>query len=107
MAAALDMEKIAKDLGAERRGRIKASGGYFGALHIAAEAKSRFRTPPGGGRATDPAWTEQRLVRLSPTTLERLEELAEEVEVSPMQIAAILLERAANQALQRTAKRRR
>ena len=31
----------------------------------AAEVRARFRVPQGGGRATGPSWSEQRLVRLS------------------------------------------
>jgi hypothetical protein len=94
MGAALDMERIAKELGAERRGKISAGGGYFGALQLAAEVSARFRVPEGGGRATDPSWSEQRLVRLSPKTLAQLERLAEQAHASPMQVAALLLERA-------------
>src|SRR5947209_19055486 len=88
------MERIAKVLGAERRGKVSARGGYFGALQLAAEVTARFRVPEGGGRPTDPSWSEQRLVRLTPKTLERLEELAEQAHASPMQVAALLLERA-------------
>jgi hypothetical protein len=94
MGANLDMERIAKALGAERRGKVSPRGGYFGALQLAAEVAARFRVPEGGGRATDPSWSEQRLVRLSPKTLEQLEKLAEQAHASPMQIAALLLERA-------------
>ena len=93
MGATLDMERIAKELGAERRGKVSPRGGYFGALQLAAEVAARFRVPDGGGRATDPAWSEQRLVRLSPKTLELLEKLAEQAHASPMQVAALLLER--------------
>ena len=94
MGASLDMERIAKELGAERRGKVSPRGGYFGALQLAAEVAARFRVPEGGGRATDPSWSEQRLVRLSPKTLEQLEQLAEQAHASPMQVAALLLERA-------------
>jgi hypothetical protein len=99
MSAPLDMERIAKELGAERRGKISPHGGYFGALQLAAEVASRFRVPEGGGRSTDPSWSEQRLVRLSPKTLKRLENLAEQAHASPMQIAALLLERAVQTAV--------
>src|SRR5437762_13984161 len=92
MGASLDMERIAKELGAERRGKISARGGYFGALQLAAEVAARFRVPEGGGRATDPSWSEQRLVRLSPKTLDQLEKLAKQSHASPMQVAALLLE---------------
>lgn len=37
MSTTLDMERIAKELGAERREKVSASGGYFGALQLAAE----------------------------------------------------------------------
>src|SRR5690242_8899562 len=94
MGANLDMEHIAKELGAERRGKVSARGGYFGALQLAAEVTARFRVPAGGGRASDPSWSEQRLVRLSPKTLQQLEKLAEHAHASPMQVAALLLERA-------------
>jgi len=94
MSTPLDMEHIADRLGAERRGKVSARGGYFGALQVAAEVATRFRVPEGGGRATDPAWSEQRLVRLTPQTLEQLEKLAEQTHASPMQVAAILLEKA-------------
>lgn len=94
MSKDLDMEHIARGLGAERRGKVAPSGGYFGALQLAAEIATRFRIPEGGGRPTDPSWSEQRLDRLSPQTLERLEMLAEQTHASPMQVAALLLERA-------------
>jgi hypothetical protein len=81
-------------LGAERRGKVSPRGGYFGALQLAAEVSARFRAREGGGRATDPSWSEQRLVRLSPKTLKNLEHLAEQALASPMQVAALLLEQA-------------
>lgn len=94
MGARLDMDRIAETLGAERGGKVSAGGGYFGALRLAAEVAARFRVPEGGGRATDPSWSEQRLVRLSRQTLEQLEKLAEQSHASPMQVAALLLEEA-------------
>ena len=94
MSTTLDMERIAKELGAERRGKVASRAGYFGALQLAAEVTARFRVPEGGGRATDPSWSEQRLVRLSPKTLEQLEKLADQAHASPMQVAALLLEQA-------------
>jgi hypothetical protein len=94
MGTPLYMERIAKELGAERRGKVSPGGGYFGALQLAADVAARFRVPEGGGRATDPSWSEQRLVRLSPKTLEQLEKIAGQTNASPMQVAALLLERA-------------
>ena len=49
MSRTLDMERIAKELGAERCGKVSAHGGYFGALQLAAEVASRSRvseSPP-------------------------------------------------------------
>jgi hypothetical protein len=99
MKTQLDMDKIAKGLGAERRGKVTASGGYFGALQLLADIEARFRVPSGGGRPTDPGWIERRLVPLAPRTLERLEEIAAKVRehggvsIEPMQVAALLLEK--------------
>jgi hypothetical protein len=101
MADTLDMDRIARELGAERRGKVASGGGFFGALQLAAEVSVRFRVPEGGGRPTDPTWTEQRLVRLSPKTLEQLDKLAEHAHASPMQVAALLLERAVRTAANR------
>lgn len=97
----LDIDKISKALGGERRGNVAAKGGYFGALQVAIEAEARFRIPARGGRATNPSWSERRLLPLAPETLERLGELSRRirddrgVSIEPMQLAAILIERAA------------
>ena len=94
----LDTEKIARGLRAQRRGTVYPTGGYPGAAQLAAEVQARFRVPPGGGRATDPAWSDKRLVPIAPRTLKRLERIAKRlheetgVRVEPMQLAAILLE---------------
>ena len=99
MRRRLDMDKIARTLGAARREQVSATGGYFGAMQLLAEIESRFRVPSGGGRATDPNWTERRLVPLAPATLARLEELAarireqDRVAIEPMQLAGLLLEK--------------
>src|SRR6058998_1266857 len=103
MKRRLDMDKIAKGLGGERRGRVSATGGYFGAMQLLADVEAKFRVPAGGGRPTDPRWTERRLVPLAPETLERLEEITSRVRqhgalnVEPMQLAALLLEKTARQ----------
>jgi len=99
MKRQLDMDRIAKGLGAERRGKVAAPGGYFGTMQLLADIEARFRVPAGGGRPTDPHWTERRLVPLAPRTLERLEEITARVRehggvnVEPMQLAALLLEK--------------
>jgi hypothetical protein len=99
MKARLDMDKIAAGLGAERKGKVLATGGYFGAMQVLADIEARFLAPAGGGRPTDPRWTERRLVPLAPQTLRRLEEITarvrehDGVSVQPMQLAALLLEK--------------
>jgi hypothetical protein len=99
----LDMNKIARGLGAERRGQVPVTSGYFGAMQLLADVEARFRVPAGGGRATDPDWTERRLVPLAPRTLKRLEAIAKGVKarcglsVEPMQLAAVLLEKTTEQ----------
>ena len=96
----LNLDKIAKSLGAERRGPVQAGSGHFGAMQLVAEVQARFQTPTGGGRSTDPEWTDRRLVPLTPKTLSHLERLAKAINdqggvaVSPLQVAALLLERA-------------
>lgn len=97
------MDKIAKGLGAERRGKVSAKGGYFGALQLLADIEVRLRVPAGGGRPTDPRWTERRLVPLAPETLHRLEQLTVgirehgNVNLDPMQLAGLLLEKTTEQ----------
>lgn len=99
----LDLDKIAKGLGAERRGPLPARSGYFAAAELAASVLDRFRVPAGGGRATDPKWTERRLVPLAPQTLAHLEKLAKALSqdatpsIGPLQVAALLLEHALTQ----------
>src|SRR5258707_8527673 len=62
MKRQLDMDKIARRLGAERRGKVSATGGYFGAMQLLGDVDAKFRVPAGGGRRTDPRWTEPRTV---------------------------------------------
>jgi hypothetical protein len=103
MKRRLDMNKIARGLGAERKGKVSATGGYFGAMQLLADVGAAFRVPVGGGRPTDPRWTERRLVPLAPQTLQRLEQITSRVRehggvnVEPMQLAALLLERTARE----------
>lgn len=103
MKPRLDMNKIARGLRAERKGTVSAGGGYFGAMQLLADIETRFRVPVGGGRATDPDWTERRLVPLAPRTLKRLEAITEGVRarsgvnVEPMQLAGLLLEKTTEQ----------
>lgn len=101
MGRALDVEKIAAGLGVKPAGRVRAGSGYFGAMQLAAEVQARLRTPAGGGRATDPEWTERRQVAMRPATLRLLETFAKRfgklgVRLEPLQLAAVLLEREAS-----------
>jgi len=50
MKKKLDVAKIAKALGAERHGKVRAKGGYFGAIALLADVQARFRVPENGGR---------------------------------------------------------
>lgn len=103
MKTRLDMNKIARGLRAERKGRVSSRGGYFGAMQLLVDIETRFRVPAGGGRATDPEWTERRLVPLTPRTLKRLEAITDDVRerrgvsLTPMQLAALLLEKTTEQ----------
>ena len=67
-------------------------------------ARLRRRLAPGQGerpgRPSDPSWTLQRKVSMSPGTLDALEQLAgslstDQRRVSPMQVASLLVEDAA------------
>lgn len=95
----LKMDKIAKGLGADRRGKVTATGGYFGAAQLVEEIAARFKVPAGGGRSTDPNWDTKRLVPIASETLSSFEELAREINLSrkirvePMQLAAIVLQK--------------
>lgn len=103
MKTRLDMNNIARGLRAERKGKVSAGGGYFGAMQLLADIEARFRVPVGGGRATDPDWTERRLVPLASRTLKRLEAITEGIKtrsgvnVEPMQLAGLLLEKTTEQ----------
>jgi hypothetical protein len=53
MRTRLNLNKVAKRLGAEREGKVSAPGGFFGAMQLLADVTSRFRVPRGGGRPAD------------------------------------------------------
>jgi hypothetical protein len=79
-------------------------------MQLLADVEAGFRVPAGGGRPTDPRWTERRLVRLAARTLERLEAITAKVRehdgmnVEPMQFAALLLEKTTEQISEEEAK---
>ena len=97
------VEKIAQLLGATVIGELPdIGGGAFGAARLAHIAQAlRSRLEPGAGRRpgrpTDASWAHHPKVPMSNETMRRLTRLAElssttERRVSPMQVAAQLLE---------------
>ena len=54
MKRRVDIDRIAKGLGAHHLGMQEAKAGYIGAMQLVPDVKARFKTPKGGGRATDP-----------------------------------------------------
>jgi hypothetical protein len=102
---ATNIKKIAKVMGAELLGRIpETGGGAFGAAHMAEiVTELRHRLKPGRGlrpgRPTNPNWARHPKVPMSDQTMRILRRLANESstpdrKVSPMQVAAHLLEEA-------------
>lgn len=100
---AKNIDKIAKRLGATLVGQVPdVGGGAFGMARLAGIISSlQSRLQPGQGqrpgRPTDPDWVHHPKVPMSETTQEALERLAElasthERKISPMQLAAQLLE---------------
>jgi hypothetical protein len=98
----LDFDELARGLGAERRGQVKAGPGYFGAAQLATELARRLRVPANGGRPTDPTWTERRIVPLRRSTLERLNADADRLGIKPMQLAALLIEKGLDSVIRKT-----
>ena len=92
--------QIAKDLGANHVGTLpKVGGGAFGMARLARLLHARLAPGAGKrpGRPTNDQWTEHRKVPMSRETLKSLRELSEHLsseqrKVSPMQLAAQLLE---------------
>ena len=97
---AKNVNKIAEALGATVVGEIPdTGGGAFGMSRLAAILRARLEPSQGRrpGRPSDPLWIIQRKVPMSQETLERLTQLAASIstaerKVSPMQVAAQLLE---------------
>lgn len=98
----IDPREFAQMLGAEIVGEVPdVGGGPFGMARLAHVMHERL-TPSRGerpGRPTNPNWVTRCKVPMSEATLQRLTELAEamstaERKVSPMQVAAQLLEEA-------------
>jgi hypothetical protein len=102
---ARNVRKIAHAPGAHVVGRVpETGGGAFGAARLAEVLRNRL-TPGSGrrpGRPTDPNWVKHPKVPMSEETFRGLERLAEELStprrrVSPMQLAAQLLETSVEQ----------
>jgi hypothetical protein len=97
---AKNTKKIARLLGAKVAGRMPQVGpGAFGAARMAALFQRRLQPQVGDrpGRPTDGTWTLRSKIPMSEETLDRLRELAKRFstrdrKVSPMQVAAHLLE---------------
>lgn len=97
---AKNIHKIARLLGANVVARTpNAGGGAFGAARLAALLSARLSPSAGRrpGRPTDATWVCHPKVPMSEQTLEGLSHLAEKLstdqrKVSPMQVAAQLLE---------------
>ena len=100
---ATNVKKLAELLGAEIVGTVPDVGpGVFGAarlLHAVRELQARLAPSVGKrpGRPTDPTWTETPKVPMSAETEAKLARLAarastSERKISPMQLAAQLLE---------------
>ena len=100
---AKNIDKIATGLGARIVAKVPdTGGGAFGAArlaHIVATIQARLEPGQGirPGRPTDASWVRHPKVPMSDATRERLTRLAEQSstggrKVSPMQIAAQILE---------------
>ena len=99
---AKNVESLAKKLGATVVGTVPDySAGTFGMAALANTLRERLEPSVGKrpGRPSNPAWSKRPKVPMAPETEERLKELAHllsegERRVSPMQVAALLLEHA-------------
>src|SRR5438067_13060010 len=103
MDMAKNIENIAAGLGAQVVGKVPhTGGGAFGTARLATIVKDiQARLVPGQGRRpgrpTDASWVRHPKVPMSDATRQRLTRLAEQSstggrKVSPMQIAAQILE---------------
>lgn len=94
------IEDLAKKMGAQVVGTVPDySAGAFGIGKLARTLRERLEPGQGKrpGRPSDPSWTKRSKVPLAAETEERLEQLArllsdDRRKVSPMQVAAQILE---------------
>lgn len=97
-----NIEPLAKKLGATIVGTVPdVSPGAFGVAVLAQELQNRLGPSAGKrpGRPTIPTWSKRPKIPMAPETEQRLKELATllsdgDRRVSPMQVAALLLEQA-------------
>jgi hypothetical protein len=100
---AKNIDALARRLGAEVIGQVPVyTAGAFGVASLAKVLRERLQPSKGKrpGRPSNPAWVHRPKVPMAPETEERLKELAtllsdEDRQVTPMQVAAQLLEEAA------------
>ncbi len=112
---AKNINRLAKAFGAEIVGEVPAySAGAFGAANLAHLFQARLSPSQGRrpGRPTNPAWKRRPKVPMSPETEQLLEELARMVsdesrQVSPMQVAAQILEDATHSYFRQIEERKR
>lgn len=96
-----NVERLAEKLGAEVKGKVPDySAGAFGVASLAEALRERLEPSSGKrpGRPTNPDWTRRPKVPMAPETEARLRQLADLLsddrrKVSPMQVAAEILER--------------
>lgn len=106
---------VAKKLGATVVGRVPDySAGAFGIAALANTLSERLEPSIGKrpGRPSNAAWSKRPKVPMAPETEERLKELSQllsegERRVSPMQVAALILEQATASYFQLTAPAKR
>jgi hypothetical protein len=99
---ARDIDALAKKLGAAVVGTVPDySPGAFGMAALANTLRERLEPSAGKrpGRPSNPAWIKRPKVPMAPETEQRLKDLASllsegERRVSPMQVAALILEEA-------------
>ncbi len=99
---AKNIDTLAKKLGATVVGTVPDySAGAFGMAALADTLRDRLEPSIGKrpGRPSNPAWSRRPKVPMAPETEQRLKELANrlsagERQVSPMQVAALILEQA-------------
>ena len=95
------IQKIAKGLGATIRKPVPdVGGGPFGAARLAAVLSTRLQSTRG--RPSDPTWSVSRQIPMREETLSQLQKLAKSFSsegrsISPMQVAAQLLEKSLEQ----------